>query len=218
MVNTQTSNFKIAQYQEEPTSITPPPPTYEPPKQQMSSILYVIGAIGIVVWALALWAYEIYQWTVAPPPYTSWITGMALISFTIGIGATLAGLTGFAYWKDTNHNIGLYGFILGLLLGWILFASDLIDLMSGTPTTLGGYVWIAGYILMGVLVLVWSVLGTALLNAAGASQSTISISRWLIIIGGIANIGWIIFLEILALALFITPVGLLIIAITIWRT
>jgi hypothetical protein len=76
----------------------------------------------------------------------------------------------------------------------------------------------AGYILMGVLVLVWSALGTALLNAAGASESMISISRWLIIIGGIANIGWILILEILALALFITPVGLLIIAITIWRT
>jgi len=218
MAQNQLSYRTLAQYQEEPTPVSKPPPSYEPPKQTMSSILYVIGAIGIFIWAIALWAYEVYQWTGGlSGSYMTWITGMALISFTIGLGATLAGLTGYAYWKDTKQSIGLYGFILGFVLGWVLFASDMIDLLNGSATELGGYIWIAGYMLIGVLVLIWSVLGKALLNAAGASETTVNISRWLLIIGGIANLGWV-FLDILAFALFITPVGLLIVAITIWRT
>ncbi|MFX0169495.1 MAG: hypothetical protein ACFE89_09115 [Candidatus Hodarchaeota archaeon] len=207
------------QYQEGPTVDETPPLSgltqYEKPKGLGDSLLYTIGAIGLFIWAFALWAYEIYQWVVIPSSFSSWITGMALISFTIGLGATLAGLTGYAYWQDSNESIGLYGFLLGILLGWILFASDLLDFLQGSATLLGGLVWIVGYIVMGILLFVWALLGEKMLKEIETSQGRTSAGRWITIIGGFAYIGWI-FFDLLALVLFIAPVGLIIFAIALW--
>jgi hypothetical protein len=125
---------------------------YEAWRSSDSLTFYKIGGLGMLIWAFALLIYELYYWF-GGVPGLDYILGMTIISLVIGLGATLTVFTGIGLWRYHDSKLALSGFILSLLFGWIIFASDVLDLIYGMNTFL--LLWGLGYIVMGILITVW---------------------------------------------------------------